>query len=107
VAKTLGYIIITFSFHKEGNRWVGRCNELTPSAFARTLKEAEERLKKLVQLHLNGLEDLGERERFFRENGITFYTNKPKLKNISVTAPLDKKTFVQPRIQPILELARA
>ena len=105
--KIIGYIIVTFSFHKEGNRWVGRCNELTTSAFGRSLPEAEERLKELVELHLNGLEDAGERERFFRENGIRVYTHKPKLKSVSVTAPLDKKTFVQPHIQPLVELATA
>lgn len=103
--KIIGYIIVTFSFHKEGNRWVGRCNELTTSAFGRSLKEAKERLEEFVELHLNALEDLGERERFFRENGIKFSTKKPKLKKVSVIAPLDEATFIQPRIQPLKEFA--
>lgn len=87
MARALGYIILTFSFHKEGNRWVGRCNELTTSAFGRSLPEAEERLKELVELHLNTLEDVGERERFFRENGIKFYTHKPKIKKSLLLHP--------------------
>ncbi len=101
--KIAGYIVLTFKFYKEGRRWTASCEELGTATFGRSLPEARERLKEAVSLHLNTLEDVGERERFFKENNIHFYSHKPKNKEITVTAPFDKAAFVQPCIQPLMK----
>jgi hypothetical protein len=71
------YVVLTLEFKKEGRRWVGRCRELSTSTFASTFEAAKRELNELVILHLNELEAVGERERFFKEHGIQMYSQKP------------------------------
>ena len=74
----IGYVFLTLSFEREGNKWVGACLELGTSTFARTLKATQEELTELVTAHLNALEEVGERENFFTEWGIVIHpTLKP------------------------------
>lgn len=105
--KPVGYIVVTFTFRKEGRRWTAYCEELGTATFGRSPEEAEERIKEAVVLHLNTLERVGERERFFKKHDITFYPRKPRAKKttVTVTAPFDRETFVYPHIQPILQPA--
>jgi len=62
------FIVLTQKFHKEGKRWLGRCEELGTSVFGRSLLETEKILDEAVELHLNTLEDIGELEHFFDEH---------------------------------------
>ncbi|OYD14383.1 hypothetical protein CH333_08190 [candidate division WOR-3 bacterium JGI_Cruoil_03_44_89] len=103
--KTVGYVMLTFEFRKRGRRWTAYCKELGTATFGRSLPEVQERIEEAVLLHLNTLEDVGERERFFKENNITFYPHKPKTKEVTISAPFDRATFVHPYIQPLKELA--
>ncbi len=96
-----GYIEVTFIFHKEGKKWVADCKELGTSTFGRSLTDAQNKLEEAVLLHLNTLEKLNERQRFFKENNIVFHWHKPKVKTIRVTAPVSRTTFVQPHIQSV------
>ena len=96
-----GYIIVTVQFKKEGKKWVAVCNELGTSTFGRSLKEVKKRLNEAILLHLNTLDDVNERERFFKENKIIFYSSRPKTKSIPVSAPLDDNIFVQSHLQPV------
>lgn len=98
-----GYIVLTFEFKKEGNKWTGYCDELGTATFGPSLLEARKRLEEAVSLHLNTLEDVGERERFLKENNIHFYRRKPKKKEIAIPAD-DRKIFIQPHIQSIRSL---
>ena len=102
-----GYILVTFKFRKEGRRWTAYCEELGTATFGRSLPEAQEKLEEAVLLHLNTLEDVGERDRFFKENNIKFYSHKPKIKKVTVIGSFDRRTFVQPHIQPLKELVPA
>ncbi len=70
---TKGFVVLTLRFWTEGKRWVGECVELGTSTFGRSLPQTHDELKELVLLHLNTLEDTGERERFFQEHGIRLY----------------------------------
>src|SRR4030042_1464138 len=97
---TSGYVILTLKFNKEGRRWTAYCEELGTATFGRSLKEAQERIREAVLLHLETLEDVGERERFFKENNIEFYSTRPK-KGIKVTVSANTDEFVQPLLQPI------
>ena len=56
-----GYVVLTYKFNREGKRYTAYCEELGTATFGRSLKEAEARLEEAVGLHLNTLEELGER----------------------------------------------
>ena len=94
-----GYVVLTYEFDKEGRRWTAHCKELGTATFGRSLPEAKRRLKEMVALHLNTLEDVGERGRFFREHNIQFHETKPKTVMISMST--NTASFVQPNIQRI------
>jgi len=104
-----GYVILTLSFHRERGRWTAHCQELGTATFARSLDAAKERIREAISLHLNTLEDVGERERFFRQHKITFHRfgpakakRPPKIPDTAeITASFDENTFVQPYLQPL------
>ena len=100
---TAGYITITFQFRKEGRRWVACCDELGTATFGRSIPEAERKLKEAVVLHLNTLEDVNERERFFEQHSIKYYRTKPPAE-FTIHAPVGRETFYSPHIQSIPEL---
>ena len=95
-----GYVVLTFKFHREGKRWLGRCEELGTSTFGRSLPETERLLDEFVLLHLNTLEDVGERERFFKKNNICFHKVKPR-NDFTVKVPLDEDVFIHPHVQRV------
>lgn len=97
---TVGYITVTLEFQKEGKRWAAYCEELGTATFGRSIPEAERKLKDAVLLHLNTLEDVGERDRFFKENSIRFYRTKPTT-DITIRAPIRREVFYRPHIQRI------
>lgn len=98
-----GYIVVTVAFRRVGRRWTAYCEELGTATFGRSLPEAERRIKEAVVLHLNTLEDVGERERFFKKYNIQFHHTKPR-KEVKIRAPLNKDIFLQSYVQPIREL---
>lgn len=107
-SKLVGYLVLTLTYRKEGNRWTAHCDELGTATYARTLSLARKRLEEAVVCHLNTLEDVGERERFFKEHNLTFRSHKPRSTTLKVhTAGLDKQTFVQPYVQVVRETVTA
>lgn len=99
--KPIGYIMVTAKFYKEGKKWVAICNELGTSTFGYTLMEAQKKLSEAVICHLQTLIDVGEFVRFFKEHKIPIFKHMPREKEITVAAPLDSKTFVQPLLQKV------
>jgi predicted RNase H-like HicB family nuclease len=95
-----GYVVFTFRFEKEDGRWTAYCDELGTATFGRSLPEAERKLNEAVLLHLSTLEEVGERERFFKEHHIEFLPNKPK-DDIQVRLSVNGNSYVHPHIQPI------
>jgi predicted RNase H-like HicB family nuclease len=104
--KTSGYIVLTLKFQKKGKRWTAYCDELGTATFGRSLPEADQRLKEAITLHINTLEDVGERARFFRENNIEIHHDRPR-EEITVCIPANREVFVQPMIQVLPELTAA
>lgn len=96
-----GYIVVTFKFRREGKKWTAICEELGTSTFGRSILEAHKKLKEAVLLHLDTLEEVGERERFFKEHNISFHSHKPKKSEIKISGPLDTDTYVRAHIYPI------
>jgi predicted RNase H-like HicB family nuclease len=99
--KKSGFIVLTFKFRKEGNKWTAFCEELGTSTFGRSIPEAHKKLKEAVLLHLDALEEVGERERFFVEHNIPFHSHKPKKSEIKISGPLDTDTYVRAHIYPV------
>jgi predicted RNase H-like HicB family nuclease len=104
--KTRGYVLLTLKFQKSGRRWTAYCEELGTATFGRSLPEADQRLKEAIFLHLNTLEDVGEREHFFKEHNIEFHLEKPR-DNITICLPVNKEVFVEPFVQAIPALTAA
>jgi predicted RNase H-like HicB family nuclease len=100
-----GYVVLTYEFGKEGRRWTAHCKELGTATFGRSLPEAQRRIREVAVLHLNALEDVGERKRFFREHKIQFHGIRPT--SIMVSIPTSSTSFVQPHIQRIPEYSRS
>ena len=91
-----GFVILTFTFRQDGRTWLGRCNELSTSTYGRSIARVRDELAELTSLHLNALEESGERERFFRENQIKFYSDDQD--EGAITSPIgliDQAEFVQ------------
>ncbi|MBM3156549.1 MAG: hypothetical protein FJ004_04605 [Chloroflexi bacterium] len=101
-----GYIVVTYKFRRLNRRWTAYCEELGTATFGRSLSEAEKRLDEAVWLHLNTLEDVGERKRFFEEHNIQLHTSKPK-NNITLCLPLRQEVFVRPHVQQIPAMSAA
>lgn len=99
--KKSGYVVVTFKFRKEGNKWAAFCEELGTSTFGRSIPEAHKKLKEAVMLHLKTLEEVGESERFFKEHNISFHSHKPKKNEITISGPWDTDTYVRAHIYPI------
>lgn len=99
--KNAGYILLTVKFQKEGKKWTVECIELGTATFGRSLKEAKKKIGEAILLHLNTLEDVNERERFFREHSIICYSSPPRLKSIPISVPLDENVYVQSHLQSI------
>ena len=103
---TAGYVVLTLKFQKVGRRWAAYCEELGTATFGRSLSEADRKLKEAILLHLNTLEEVGERDRFFEEHNIEIHHTKPK-KDVTISLPLKPSIFIEPHIQPIRELSIA
>jgi predicted RNase H-like HicB family nuclease len=101
--KESGYIRLTYEFYKENNKWVAICNELGTSTFGRSILDAERKLDEAVMLHLDTLEEVGERERFFQEHNISLLRTKAKIGEMCVF-PNREDAYFKPRFQPVGDL---
>ena len=87
------YILLTLLFRREGDVWSAECKELGTASFGDTFEEAIETIKDMVKLHIDALEDVGERERFLRENHVPVYEGRPKESSSSIELPFGKIGF--------------
>ena len=77
----LGYISLNFKIAQEGEDWTGECIELGTATYGSTPHGVWKELQELVELHLNGLEEEGERDRFFKDNNIVVYPSPQQPEN--------------------------
>ena len=100
---TKAYIKLSVIFHKEDDgRWTAECKESGTASFGNTIEEAQTNIEEAICLHLEGLYEVGELERFFRENNITFHSRRPR--TTTVDAPTTSGTFVRPQYYPLQQL---
>ena len=95
------YLVLTAFFRQEGEVWTAECKELGTATFGDTFEEAKDSFKEAIELHLNTLEDVGECERFLRENGIKVYEIPPKMTGFT-NLPIDPNIFVNKNIHVLL-----
>lgn len=94
------YIKITLKFEEQDDgRWTAKCVELGTATFGKSLQEAVTNINEAISLHLNTLEDVGERERFFKENNIPLLEKKER--SAKINAPTNPRVFVRPQFYPV------
>ena len=92
--KAKQYVVLTCTFRREDGKVTAECQELGTATFGRNLAEAEKRLREAILLHLNTLEDVGERARFFREHGIKTYSRYPEAAHPTIPTEVLSKVQV-------------
>lgn len=65
-----GVVILTSAVEEEGDQFVSFCTELGTTSCGDSIQEALDNLQEAIWVHLNALEETGERERVFQERGI-------------------------------------
>ncbi len=100
-----GYIILTIRLREEGDKWTAECLELGTATFGESMDDAEHTLYEAIELHLNTLETVGERKRFFSAHGIRFHKVKPRQKIVRAQVPLARHTFTTRYVQPVPAIA--
>ena len=99
-----GYVHLTLRFNAEGTDWVGLCVELGTSTFAQTLAACRNELEELVTDHLEVLEEIGERDRFFAEWGIDVHADPGPPVELTIRCPDDlqeSRPLFQPFVCPV------
>lgn len=101
------YITVTVIFEQEKDgRWTAECIELGTGAFGNSLEEAREDIKEAIELHLNSLEQNGQIDRFFKENGIVMIKEKPRRNlNVNINIPVNPNIFAQSYVHTFHDLA--
>lgn len=92
--KPAQFVVLTCVFRREGKWIAAECQELGTTAFGRNLAEAEKRIREAMLLHLNTLEDVGERARFFKEHKIRMYTHYPEAVHPTIPTEVFSKAQV-------------
>ena len=96
------YVKLTIIMQKDEteNCWLAKCKELGTSTFGDTFEEAQEAIMEAIHLHIEGLIEVGELERFFKDHKIKTIS-KPPVKEVTVKAPVTPNTFIQSLITPM------
>jgi len=94
------YILLTLEFRREDGQFAAYCRELGTATCGETFEEAHKNILEAVTLDLNTLEDIGERERVFKERGIKIQ-NKGKKMEEAREVPLLPGSLVENRSFPI------
>jgi predicted RNase H-like HicB family nuclease len=98
--KNMYYIFLTIILEKQNSdHWTVECRELGTATFGNSIEDARSKIEEAICLHLNTLEEVGERERFFKENKIKLHTKQPT--SIKVDVSTNPRTFVQSYIQQL------
>lgn len=95
------FIVLTFRIKKAKDSWLARCEELGTSTYGDTFEEAQKNIKEAVLLHLDTLEDVGECERFLRENNVRVLAHRPSEVSVLHSRPSSHPDYAMPYIHPI------
>ena len=87
-----GVIVLTTLVEPEGDKYVSWCEELGTASCGDTVEEAFANVLEAVEVHLNGLEEVGETERVFEERGIKVL---PHSSDESTTRPVPLEKIIR------------
>jgi len=102
-----GFVVLGLRFQRiDKTTWFGECLELGTATNARTLNRTHDELVELVILHLNALEEAGERERFFSARNIVFHSPGQHLATVNMEVPVaNDDVFFHPQTVPLARVA--
>ena len=84
-----GVIVLTTLVEPEGDKCVSWCEELGTASCGDTVEDAFANILEAVEVHLNGLQEIGETERIFEERGIEVLPHSSE-KSTTRPVPLEK-----------------
>lgn len=98
-----GYVVLRLLFREQADQtWTGECVELGTATDGPSLSQTHEELVDLVTLHLNALEEAGERDHFFRKYRIRFYAMGERTSIVQLKLPVvDEGVFVHAHKIPL------
>ena len=98
VGEATGYILLTGYAEEEDGLFVSYCRELGTASCGDTLLEALENLGDAIDVHLQGLADVGELDRTLRERQIRVESRPPNMDGVEVRVPPGRiiKTYLNP-----------
>lgn len=89
------YIELTVIFEQEDDgRWAAECRELGTATFGDNFETTKADIIDAIELHLKTLTEVGEINRFFKENGIKV-KHKPST-NLKLNIPKRRNTVIYP-----------
>ena len=97
----MGFIEVAFIASEEEGGYVSTCPDLGIASQGETVDEAFENIKDATLVYLNTIEQLGERERVFKERHIKIHRHEPKG---SKTLTLEPSQFASLFVAPIRSL---
>lgn len=87
VSEFMGYILLTGYAEEEDGLFASFCPELGTASCGDTLLEALDNLGDAIEVHLQGLVDVGELDRTLRERRIRVESSPPDVNGVAVTVP--------------------
>ncbi len=66
--ESIGYIVLTGIVDEEDGQFASYCRELGTASCGDTISEALENLREAIELHIEGLEEVGELQRTLRDH---------------------------------------
>ncbi len=75
----VGYVVLRFRIYEdpETGLYQGECLDLDAASFGESVEEALDATMEATALYLETIDDLGERDRIFKERGIEIVTKEP------------------------------
>ena len=96
VREATGYILLTGYADEEDGLFASYCPELGTASCGDTLLEALDNLGEAIEVHLQGLADVGELERTLTERQIPVDSQPPNHEGVDIRVPPGKviKTYL-------------
>ena len=85
------FIRLTGIVEKEGDVYLAYCKELGTITCGDTIKQAKANLLDALEVYIDGLEEIGERDRVFSEKGVTI--ERATDYSVNFGKPLSLSTF--------------
>lgn len=76
-SKIIGTIVLPIKIVLEDKVYVGYCPTFDVSSFGSTIEEALDSTLEAVEVYLEAIDDVNERERVFAEKGVLFFPGEP------------------------------